>query len=71
MTPVDIEVNEATALALETAIAVADVSDSIPGDGEFEVKQTIKAPVKINLFITTLKTTVNLDAEVVLRVVDR
>lgn len=71
VTPVDIEINEATALALESAIAVADVNDAIPGNGEFEVKQAIKAPVKINLFITSLKTNVNIDAEVVIRVVDR
>ena len=70
VTPIDIPISDSVAEAVQLAVAVADSADAVPGDGELEAKQHVKVPVKINLFITHLNTSVDVDMMAVVRVVD-
>lgn len=71
VTPVDVALPDSIAIPLQGAIAIGDIGDAQPGDGEYDAGTRLKFPVRINLFITELKTSVDVDANVVLRVVEK
>jgi hypothetical protein len=71
VTPVDVAIPDSVATGLQEAIALGDLADVKPGDGQLEETEHLKVPVKLNLFIVHLNTTVEVDAEVIVRIVDK
>lgn len=70
ITPVDIELPPHIALAAKAVEAYLDSLDAHPGDGEADIAVKKKIPVKINLYITKLNTTYELDGNIFLNVKD-
>lgn len=70
LTPIDLPISDALATALNDAIAVGDLGDSIPGDGELEENEHVKFPVRINLIFTKLNINIDEQVQLILRVKD-
>lgn len=66
VTPVDVEVPVEVAEAAKTLTAFFDAMDANPGDGEADVRVKERIPVKLAF----IKTNINLDGNVFLKVKD-
>lgn len=67
VTPVDSKVPDKAGNAIATGVAIADLSDAVPGSGEYEVDTKLDIPIK--LFGKTFK--VKYPVRVTVAVVDK
>lgn len=70
LTPIDIELPDDAVAPMQAAIALADMHDAEPGDGEVDARFSVRQKVRINLFIARLNTHIDADAETTLRIVE-
>lgn len=70
LTPIDLPIKDQLADALREAIALGDLGDAVPGDGELEANQHVKFPVRINLIFTKLNVTIDEEVQLIVRVKD-
>jgi hypothetical protein len=67
LTPIDLPIPDDLAAHIQEAIAIGDLGDAQPGDGELEERQHVKVPIK--LFFVNLNVSADVTAK--LRVVDK
>lgn len=65
ITPVDSKLPEQAGNALATGIALADLSDAVPGSGKYEVDTKLDIPIKLFGKLFRVKYPVRVTVEVV------